>query len=34
MKTVDHIAVLVENLDASQKWYEEKWHEEKIQRFF
>ena len=23
MKTVDHIAVLVENLDISQKWYEE-----------
>jgi len=23
MKTVDHIAVLVENLDVSQKWYEE-----------
>ena len=22
MKIVDHIAVLVENLDASQKWYE------------
>ena len=23
MKKVDHIAVLVENLDISQKWYEE-----------
>ena len=23
MKTVDHIAVLVENLEISQKWYEE-----------
>tara|TARA_R100000315_G_C5146494_1_gene83787 strand:+ start:220 stop:555 length:336 start_codon:yes stop_codon:yes gene_type:complete len=23
MKTVDHIAILVENLDVSQKWYEE-----------
>lgn len=23
MKIVDHIAVLVENLDISQKWYEE-----------
>ena len=23
MKTVDHIAVLVENLDISQKWYEQ-----------
>lgn len=23
MKTVDHIAVLVDNLDVSQKWYEE-----------
>ena len=23
MKTVDHIALLVDNLDESQKWYEE-----------
>jgi len=23
MKTVDHIAVLVENLEVSQKWYED-----------
>jgi catechol 2,3-dioxygenase-like lactoylglutathione lyase family enzyme len=23
MKTIDHIAVLVENLNISQKWYEE-----------
>ena len=23
MKTIDHIAILVENLDVSQKWYEE-----------
>ena len=24
MKTIDHIAILVENLEVSQKWYEEK----------
>lgn len=23
MKTIDHIAILVENLEISQKWYEE-----------
>ena len=25
MKTVDHIAVLVENLEISQEWYEKTW---------
>ncbi len=26
MKTIDHIALLVEDLDESQKWYEENLH--------